>query len=387
MRPKYHGKPIASLESLASALGLSVDVLNDFVTTASERYSYFDTLKKDGKLRNISSPSHDLKIIQKRINRVIFGNIEYPSYLFGGIEGKDYVKNAREHAHSKLLITLDVKNFYPSITKKLVFEIFKYFCKFPDPIASALAELTTLHGIVPQGACTSSHIANLVFYDTEHVLIRELKQKQLTYSRLLDDICISSKKELPKKQIENVIDKVVILLKAKKFQLKNSKTRISSAGNPSTLMEVTGLWLNRGAPRAHRSERLDIRTELRRCEESFKLSRFAPSYHAEHDRLSGRVAKLTYLQHFESATYRSRLRNILPHYDSQDIVKTEKLVSIIEKTKLNDRNKYSFIDRFHKILYRISIITRTNPTLAETLRKRMSIYKPINTMDEIIYGS
>lgn len=387
MKPKYNGKSIASQESLAGALGLSVEVLADFVSTASSRYTYFDIAKKDGKLRNISSPSHELKIIQKRINRVIFGNIKYPDYLFGGIQDKDYVKNAYAHAHSKLLITLDIKNFYPTINQKLVFEIFKYFCKFPDSIASCLSELTTLNGFVPQGACTSSNIANLVFYDTEHILIRELSQKQLVYSRLLDDICISSKKPLKPEAITEIINKVAALLHRKKFKLKPEKTRISSIGNPEVLMEVTGLWLNRGAPRAHRSERIDIRTELFRCEQNFKLSRTHPDYHASHDRLSGRVAKLTHLGHIESESQRNRLRSILPHYDSLDIAKTIKLVSIIEKTKVGDREKYSFIDRFNKLLYRINIITRTDRVLAKTLRQRMNACKPCSTKEDIIYGS
>lgn len=386
MKPKYLGKSIASLAALAAALGLSVDVLNDFASTASSRYSHFEMPKKDGKPRDIASPSHDLKIIQKRINRVIFENVQYPDYLFGGIKGKDYVKNAYSHANSRLLIALDIKNFYPSISRKLVFEIFKYFLKFPDSTASCLADLTTLNGYVPQGACTSSHIANLVFYDTEHILIRELKQKQLTYSRLLDDICISSKNALTPVSITSTIDKVALLLNRKNFKLKKKKTRISSKENPELLMEVTGLWLNRGTPRARPAERIDIRTELFRCEQSFKQSRTHPDYHSAHDRISGRVAKLTHLGHIESEFQRNRLRNILPHYDLQDIAKTLKLVSIIEKTKKTDRDKFSFIDRFNKILYRINIITRTDRLLARDLRVRMNACKPSTSKENIIYG-
>ncbi|ABM36663.1 reverse transcriptase family protein [Polaromonas naphthalenivorans] len=164
MQPNYSANPIGSPSALAATLGVSVAVLNDFASTSASKYSKFELAKADGKPRFISSPNHDLKIIQKRINRFVFGNVIYPDYLFGGIEGRDYVKNARVHANAKSLITLDIKNFYPSIREEYVFKIFKHFCKFPDSVANLLTKLTTLDNCVPQGACTSSHLANLVFF-------------------------------------------------------------------------------------------------------------------------------------------------------------------------------------------------------------------------------
>lgn len=386
MHPKYLGKPIGSDSALAAALGLSVEVLHDFSSTASSKYSHFEIDKANGKKRSIASPNHDLKIIQKRINRFIFGNTQYPEYLFGGIEGKDYVKNANVHAKAQALITLDIKDFYPNIQSAHVFKIFKFFCNFPDPVATLLTNLTTLNGSVPQGACTSSHIANLVFYDTEHRVVREFKQKKLGYSRLLDDICISSPKTMPASTVTSAIDSVSKVLHGKNFKLKNNKTRISSASNPEQLMEVTGLWLNRGHPRAKRSERIDIRSELHRCEQLFKISRTNPQYHSEHDRVSGRVAKLTYLKHFEAGSYRTRLRKILPHYDIGDVAKTVKLVDVIECSSVMDRSKYSFIEKFHQVIYRINILSRSNAALARTLRARMESYAPTTTIEEITYG-
>ncbi|MFC6284151.1 MULTISPECIES: reverse transcriptase family protein [Polaromonas] len=386
MQPTYLEKPIGSPEALAGVLGLSVTVLTDFAATASSKYTHFEIDKANGKKREISSPNHDLKIIQKRINRFVFGKVKYPEYLFGGIEGRDYVKNASIHANAKALITLDIKDFYPNIQAKHVFKIFKYFCKFPDSVATLLTDLTTLKGSVPQGACTSSHIANLVFYDTEHRIVREFSQKKLSYSRLLDDMCISSTKVMSASTLKATIDSISAVLHGKNFKLKSSKTKISSASNPEDLMEVTGLWLNRGHPRVRRAERIDIRSELFRCEELFKISRTSPEYHREHDRLSGRVAKLSYLKHSESKPYRARLRKILPHYDLGDRTKTLKLVNVIERTSVGDRSKYSYIERFHQLMYRINILSRSDTGLAQALRIRMSLCQPTSTKEKITYG-
>ncbi|EOT8995588.1 hypothetical protein ACU6PJ_004833, partial [Escherichia coli] len=44
--------------------------------------------------------------------------------------------------------------------------------------------------------CRSSYIANLLFFNSEYNLYNRLKSMGLSYSRLLDDITISSDKDL-----------------------------------------------------------------------------------------------------------------------------------------------------------------------------------------------
>ncbi len=387
VKPNYLGKPIGSEAALAATLGISISVLRHFSETANEKYSTFTVPKKDGKLRSICSPSHDLKIIQKRINRAIFRNVEYPDYLYGGIAEKDYVKNAKRHTGAKSLITLDVRNFYPNIKTKVVESIFLHFCKFPPIIAKLLTNLTTLNGCVPQGACTSSNIANLVFFDIEHRIVSDLNDKKLTYSRLLDDICISSSKFMKKEQTTGIIEKVASLLKARGFKIRGDKTRVTSISNPKDLMEITGLWLNRGHPRAKPLDRKNIRSEMHRCEVNFSISRTALEYHQEHDSLSGRVAKLTYLEHNEAALYREKLREMLPHYGEKESKRIQILVGILERTMKSDRGKYSYVERFHQLAHKINILSRTEKPIADNLRARMYLCQPTNTSNYLTYGN
>lgn len=386
MKPCYLGKPIGSEAALAAALRISVESLRDFSTSASDRYSSFEIPKKNGKLRLICSPNNDLKIIQKKINRSIFENIKYPDYLFGGISGQDYVKNAKRHMGAKALITVDVCDFYPNIKTKFVENIFQHFCNFPPEVSKLLAALTTRNGSVPQGACTSSHLANLVFFDLEHRIVSEFNNKKFVYSRLLDDICVSSKALIKPKDVTATINKVAALLASKGFSIRKDKTRITSDSNPKDLMEITGLWLNRGAPRAKPEDRKNIRAEMHRCENKFLLSRTAPDYHKEHDSLSGRVAKLTYLEHHEAASYRDKLRAILPHYSESEARKVKYLVHALERTSKSDRGKYSYIERYHKLQHSINILSRTEDTIARSLRLRMEKCTPTTTREFLIYG-
>lgn len=388
MRPTYKAKPIGSISGLATALGTTEAVLLDFAKNIGSHYSHFQRPKKNSdKLRDICSPNHELKIIQKRINNRIFENVEYPDYLYGGIQGRDYVKNAQYHQGARALLAFDVKDFYPSITRKLVVEIFKFFCKFPDDVSNLLADLTTLNGIVPQGACTSSHIANLVFHDVEHRLVGELKEKKLRYSRLLDDISISATRKLNQKEINFIESKVLALLAIKKFKIKKEKTRITSIENPEKLMEVTGLWLNRFRPRVKPAERESIRNELFRCEKNFTLSRTDSSYHTDYNSISGRVAKLSHVGHSEAEDYRERLRKILPHYNLSAIKKTNNLVDMLAKSRKSDRGKHSYIETYHKVMYRINILSRSHPSFARELRIKMGKCFPTQTKKSVIYGN
>ena len=387
MRPTYNAQPIGSIDSLALSLGISPSSLVALASSASDRYSTFSIPKKEaGQFREVCGPDHELKRAQKRINRTIFEKVSYPNYLYGGIAERDYLKNACAHANARSLIALDVRNFYSNITATEVHKIFKYFCHFPEDVARTLTQLTTKDGRVPQGACTSSHIANLVFFDTEHMVVRELQQRGLRYSRLLDDITISAEKLITQEHTTKIIDKVKILLADKHLKLKVKKTRVSSSSNPETLMEVTGLWLNRGSPRVFRSERHDIRAQLFRLERLRKISGTDPAYHEEHNRVSGRVSKVAYVGHFEAEEFRRRLRMILPRYDAREVARTLRLVELVCAAPPHQRNNLSYIDKYHNVIYRLGVLSRTNRELSFKQRARVLKCAPSVGKEDLLYG-
>jgi len=383
----YRAQPIGSVSSLALALNTNVNALQSIAARASSLYASFFTEKKDGTPRPIVSPHKDLKFLQKRINRQIFGNVSFPNYLFGGISERDYVQNANVHKNAKALIALDICNFYPSISEGHVRAVYQNFCKFPKDVADLLTQISTREGKVPQGACTSSNIANLVFFDSEPLLVDYLKQKRLRYSRLLDDITISSEnREFSKKEITDIINRVAAMLTHKGMKLKNKKTRVTTKSNPAQLMEVTGLWLNRGKPRIKRSERIDIRADFRNLCGLFKISRISEDYHKNFNRVSGRIAKLSHLEHMEAPFYRARLRTILPHFSVSDVIHLRRQVNGICKTPAEHRSRFEYVAKYNKIKYKLTILRRTDITEANNLRAMLDKCKPTKTKDEIIHG-
>lgn len=385
MRPFYTKKPIGSIAALSASLRVSDVVLKHTADNLGKHYTPYEIPKKNGKPRVIMIPSLHLKTLQKRINREIFSHVKYPEYLYGGVEGKDYVRNARVHANSHVLISLDVKDFYPSISFERVIGIYQFFLKFNPTVAQLLAKLTTYQGVVPQGACTSSHLANLILHDVEYHVAQYCSNAGLVYTRLLDDICVSSKSILSEKKISRIIEMISKILRDKGLKLKHQKTRISSKSNPKELMEVTGLWVNRGKPRLNSAERRSIRTEVFRCRKTGAHNRTDLAYHKAHASVSGKVAMLNYLGHAEAGRLRQSLGAVLPEYDQSEMTKTVKIVEMLGRTSEKDRERYSFSVSFFKTLQRLNVVARTDPKLAVRLRKKLASCRPTKHTSATLY--
>jgi hypothetical protein len=385
MRPYYTKKPIGTVSALSGALQVGLPVLEHTGSNLLSHYTPYQIPKANGKMRSIVIPSLHLKTIQKRINREIFSHVAYPEYLYGGIPGKDYVRNAECHKSAQVAIALDVKDFYPSISALRVANIFQHLFKFSPEVSELLAKLTTYQNKVPQGACTSSHLANLVLHDVESSIVKYCENMGLVYTRLLDDITISSVKTISQAKIEKIIDMVSRMLKGKGLKLRNNKTRVTSKSNPEELMEVTGLWLNRGMPRVKSNARRGIRVEVYKCKEASKISRTDSEYHDAFASASGKVTMLSYLEHSESGRLRKSLAAILPVFDEREITKTEKIVKMLSRTSEADRRKYAYNVNYFKTMQRINIVARTNASLAKNLRKRLSLCRPQLKSDAALY--
>ncbi len=71
-----------------------------------------------------------------------------------------------------------LKKFYDNIKKERVYLIYSQFFNFPHEVSELLTKLTTYKNKVPQGACTSSYLANLIFFNSEYSLVSKLRGKK-----------------------------------------------------------------------------------------------------------------------------------------------------------------------------------------------------------------
>ncbi|MCF1267339.1 reverse transcriptase family protein [Morganella morganii] len=370
-KPIYNNKPIGSLESLSSMLGISKSQLDNIINHVSDSYkSFIKETGRNKKSRELFEPKKTLKQIQKKLNKEIFEGITYPNYLHGGIKNKDYITNAKVHSGAKSIISLDIENFYPSIRKNDVLNIFKNLMKFPQDVSESLTKLVTLNGVVPQGSCCSSYIANLVFFNSEYHLVTKVKNKRFEYSRLLDDITISSKTEFTNEEKTFVINNVRAMANRYRLSLNENKTKIENSSDLKSDFEVTGLWAKHSVPKLKKCHRRYIRYIVFICEKQALFDRTSMDYHALWNKASGKVAQLKRLNHSESNMLRDRLSLVLPEYDDDKI---QKIIKIADNLLVNGHklNAIDLKDKINHLFYEFGIVSRTKKSLAYRYRKKI----------------
>lgn len=180
------------------------------------------------KKRIINPSKRRLKVLQNRINKNVLSKIQIPDYAFGAVKGKSNITNAKQHQGKKYKFTTDLKDFFPSISNKSVFQMFLRH-GFSPSVSRILTQLTTYKGRIPQGAPTSSTVANLVFIRTGDILQKLSTTYGLTFTSFVDDLTFSSKTDF-KDKVPEILDVI-----SQEFKISHKKTNYSR--NPN----VTGL--------------------------------------------------------------------------------------------------------------------------------------------------
>lgn len=312
LMPSYIHNPIVDPEHLARLLNTRLPKLKAIAEVASNSYRPVPQKKKDGSLRMTYDAHPNLKRVQHQIIRKILYKVNFPRYLHGGIKDsefpRDQVSNSTLHTAAAILIQDDIADFYPSLDSKLVFAVWLRFFGFSPEVAELLTKLTTRKGTIPQGAKTSSYLANLAFWDQEKQLVEELKSMGLTYSRFVDDITYSSQYPIPDSTIGEARAKVYRMLASKGCRPKRSKSLVSRKGRKQ---EVTGLVTAGRSPAVGKEERNRIRSAVHNLEKAVEKEGMTFENRKMWDSVKGRVARLVRLNHIQGRRLSLRLDELL----------------------------------------------------------------------------
>ena len=168
--------------------------------------------------------------------------------------------NGKAHAGCKFLVHIDIENFFPSVKRKQVQDVYREF-GFPIEMIALLTGLSVLNGILPQGAPTSPCIANIVFLPCDKKIAKLASSRGISYSRYADDLTLSSNEPIKPGFIGEVID----IIKSGGFRI--NKGKMASLGPGQRLM-TTGLVVNQ---KAH-----PVRTLRRRLRARFHQAELHP---------------------------------------------------------------------------------------------------------------
>jgi RNA-directed DNA polymerase len=233
-------QPILSVRDLASRLGIRPSHLDEVAENIKSHYK-IEPLKQGSKVRMLAIPGPELKRLQRRINSNILAKIPLASTVYGGVRGGSPRKNAGEHANQRCVINMDVKEFFPNVRHDMVFRMFRNELRFGRDVASLLTRLTTYRSYLPQGAPTSTAVANLLLAQVDKRVCDHAERSGLRYSRFVDDIAISGENPRP------LINKIAKLLSRKKLPIHrsraNGKSKLQITPNRNAQV-VTGLIVN-----------------------------------------------------------------------------------------------------------------------------------------------
>jgi len=322
--PFYPHSPIHSISALARALGEPVERLIALAHRSSRLYRYVPQTKKDGITPRHTYDAHEpLKTIQRKIVDRILSKVAFPGYLHGGIRDpklpRSIYSNARVHTGAKTVILQDIADFFPSITNEHIHRLFVGLFRFSADVATLLANLVTREGQVPQGASTSSYLANLVFWDIEPALVTRFKAQGLAYSRFADDITVSSKTRIDQATTTQVIASVTWMLGQKGCLQKRSKLHVRKRGqalitsDKADAVTVTGLVVNGPIPALPKKHRMAIRAAVKQLEDCFEgnSGQLSADDEKEARRVMGRIGRLIACGHPEGQRLKARIRVLL----------------------------------------------------------------------------
>lgn len=229
-----------TFEIFTKEIGLNMQMLDNYITFSDKYYNtYYISKKKKSKKRRIDSPSKELKGIQRWVLKNYFDDLGVGKRANGFIKGRGIKRNAKYHIGKQFLLIIDIKNFFPSISQKMVFTALKKHFENRE-LVMKLSKLCTYKRKLPQGAPTSPLLSNLVFKEIDEQISSFCNTKLVVYSRYADDLAFSSE---TKNTLMEVYSFVNNLFSKYSFTINRSKTRYLSGKGA---MKVTGININEG---------------------------------------------------------------------------------------------------------------------------------------------
>jgi RNA-directed DNA polymerase len=270
---------------------------------------FFIAKRAAGKKREILEPDEELKELQTKLLHEFLYQRYIPSvYATGFVVDRSIVTNAKGHVGAQILVNVDLKDFFPTITYEMLVEKV-FFDKMKNVFerekrkaiakkqkknewtieeekwkitkneekrlkkeAHLLSLLVTypyenkkgnIKNALPQGSPTSPALSNIVCFEMDNILSGVAKRNNAVFTRYADDITMSSSENKKLNKLIPVIKETV-----KKYGFKANEKKIH-VNRRSGRMVVTGLVVNdkvsygRGRLRILRAQLHNIKMQAR----------------------------------------------------------------------------------------------------------------------------
>jgi RNA-directed DNA polymerase len=221
------------------------------VHKAAKKYLIKEIPKKTGGTRTLYIPNKKLKELQTKLANEL-SLIYFPrNCAFAYIKGRNIKDNAEKHFGKKWLLRVDLRDFFESINFGRVRGLFIHLGIAQD-VATALAQLCTFNGILPQGSPASPVISNMIASGLDKALSSFAREHNCFYTRYSDDLSFSCNRKIFPKEVAYFEEigsdsscmvgiNLKSILEKQGFSINDKKTYLSSNASRKV---VTGLVIN-----------------------------------------------------------------------------------------------------------------------------------------------
>lgn len=238
-------------------------------------YKFYKIPKPDGTKRSIEEPIEPLKTIQRCLLTMFNQFPFHPSA--NGHKGTNATENAIKHMNAKIIVKMDVKQFFPHVREEHFTRAVECILGEDDPLLARKLNLTipfcfiqSLRGHLrlPTGAPTSPIISSIAFTPVDIELDEMAQRHGMTYTRYIDDLTFSTSE----KYHRGFQAEVNGIVKKYGFRLNHKKSQVLYRDND--LLMVTGVAVNNHEPSVGRTYKRQLRAELEyQARQSTKLTK------------------------------------------------------------------------------------------------------------------
>ena len=200
-------------ELLARKLQLPLEYIDKIARSASKRYKVYLIRKRVGGYRTIHHPAKELKALQRWLLQEVIQKWPVHSAAYAYEKGKNIRSNAAEHANSSYLLRMDIKDFFPSLTRD---DIRRYFAENPTAVSGwdsgdieFFIRIVCRSGCLTIGAPTSPRISNVLCRSLDVVVTELCDAQGIKYTRYADDLFFSTRQPEVLRGIEKKVREIL----------------------------------------------------------------------------------------------------------------------------------------------------------------------------------
>lgn len=290
-----------------------------------KKYRYITAIKTNSWLKAT------LKKLNKILTKSLYDENKNPiiPFVHSSYKKRSYKTNAEELLDCNYVVTIDMSNFFPSISREKVYTFFKGSLKFDSDISKILSILcTSQNGIdnenkynLGQGLSTSATLALLLNLPLFEYLYQQSQKEGISMCVYVDDIAFGSNKKIN----QEFINKLFGLIQHNGMHINKKKFKSYNLGS---VRKITGTYLYNGKMSVAFSKREEIEYQYRYLKEYSNKIRSIEQYLDYFVVIQRFIGNINYMKYVEGS--------VLKKYEKLSAKVSCKFPKVLRKINKNE---------------------------------------------------